>query len=293
MRVVVVLLWLAPAIAVADGAADRDLLVEYRRLASDAARTGNCDPARELATQVKSMDPVFFANEYATDPSIAPCLPPSSPTSTAPVDPAVPQAPPLEAVKPVEAPRVPFYLPVRPAVPPLDGARLLGELVLGGLIGFGGVIVGGFAGAGLCVDDGGDDGGDDFACLGSIVIGGYLVGAVGFGLGVGIVGRSGSQTGSIGAAIGGTVLGGLVSLLSLYSKKDEIIVGAMVSMPILGGIIGFNATRRWRVPSPSVAPIGSLVRLERGSISLGIPFVMHGEQRGIPTTSVPLFSGSF
>lgn len=291
MRAVVVLLWLAPAIAVADGAADRDLLVEYRRLAADAARTGNCDPARELVVQVKSMDPEFFANEYATDPLIAPCLPPpNSPAPIAPVDSGAPLTPPLE---PIEAPRVPFSMPDRPAVPPLDGGRLVGELLLGGLIGFGGVIVGGFAGAGLCVDNGGEDGGDDFACLGSIVIGAYVVGAVGFGLGVGIVGRSGSQTGSIGAAIGGTLLGGLVSLLSLYSNNDELIVGAMVGLPVLGGMIGFNATRRWRNPSPSFAPIGSLVRLDRGGVSLGIPFVTHGEQRGIPTTSVPLFSGSF
>lgn len=293
MRGLVVLLWLAPALAEADAGADRDLLVEYRRLAGDAARTGSCDPARELAAQVKSMDPVFFANEYATDPLIAPCLPPpSSPAPISPVDSGAPLTPPEPPLETVDAPRVPFSMPARPAVPPLDGARLVGELLLGGLIGFGGVIVGGFAGAGLCDANGGDDGGDDFACLGSIVITAYLVGAVGFGLGVGIAGRAGSQTGSIGAAIGGTLLGGLVSLLSLYSKNDEIIVGAMVGMPLLGGMIGFNVTRRWRDPSPSFA-LGSLVRLDRGGVSLGIPLVTHGEQRGIPTTSVPLFSGSF
>lgn len=289
MRAVVVLLWLAPAIAVADGAADRDLLVEYRRLAADAARTGNCDPARELVVQVKSMDPEFFANEYATDPLIAPCLPPpSSPAAIAPVDAPGPLMPPSSQPVLDDAPPPPVYMLDRPLVPPLDGGRLIGELLLGGVIGFGGAIVGGFAGASMC-----SGGSDDFGCVGSILLGGYLVGAVGFGLGVGIVGRAGSQTGSIGAAIGGTLLGGVVSLLSLYSDNDGIVVGAMIGMPVLGGLIGFNLTRRWRAPSPTSTQVGSLVRLDRGGVALGIPFVTHREQRGIPTTSVPLFSGSF
>ena len=293
MRAVVVLLWLAPAIARADEAADRSLLVEYRRLAGEAARTGNCDPARELATQVKSIDPAFFTNEYATDPLIAPCLPPpSSPAAIAPVDTPsrLTPPPPVEHVETVDVPRVPRYLPDRSPVPPLDGGRLIGELFVGSLIGFGGALVGGLAGALLCVDG---DGGGDSICLGSAVIGGYLVGSMSFGLGVAVVGRSGGQTGSTGAAVGGGLLGSLIGLVALFGLADtngEIAVTIGIASPVLGAMIGFNATRRWKDPRPMV---GSLFRLDRGGVSLGIPFVIHGEQRGIPTTSVPLFSGSF
>ena len=292
MRVLVVLLCLVPAVALADGAADRALLVEYRRLAGEAARTGNCDPARELATQVKSLDPVFFANEYATDPLIAPCLlPPSSPAAIAPVDaPAqlTPPRPPVEQVETVEVPRAPSFLPDRPPVPPLHGGRLFGEVVLGSFVGLGGALVGGLVGALLCVGEGGE-----FDCLGSALIGGYVIGSMSFGLGVAVVGRSGSQTGSTGAAVGGGLLGSLIGMVALFGLNNtsaELAVTVVLASPVLGAMIGFNATRRWKDPKPMV---GSLFRLDRGSVSFGIPFVIHGEQRGIPTTSVPLFSGSF
>lgn len=287
MRALLVVLSLVPAVARADQSADRDLLLEYKRLAIEASRTGNCDPARELATQVKSLDPAFFANEYASDPAIASCLPPpSSPAAIAPIDNGAPLTPPSEQ-PPIETPRVPFYLPERPAVPPLDGGRLIGEILLGSVIGFGGVLIGGFAGAGLCSDNGGDD----FACLGSIVAGAYVVGAVGVGIGIGIAGRTGGQTGSIGAAIGGTMLGALISLLSLATDSEQLIAVSLIGGPLAGGLIGFNLTRRWRDPSP--APIGSLLRVSGGGVSLGIPLVTHGEVRGVATTSVPLVSGSF
>ncbi len=62
-----------------------------------------------------------------------------------------------------------------------------------------------------------------------------------------------------------------------------------LSLPMIGALIGFNATRHWDEPPP----VGSVVRLDRGRVSLGVPLVLHTEVGGAPTTTLSLFSGSF
>lgn len=297
MRALVVLVVvLLPIGARADDAtAQRDLVIEYTRIARGAAMGGDCDTARDLAERVRTLDPVFYASEVATDTAIASCLPPpASPAAVAPVEKSAPLPPVLAppGVSPrVDAPpRIP-HPPLQPPAPPLSGGRIVGEIIVGGLLGIVGGLIGGLAGAVVCADGDGE-----FACLGSVIIGGYFGGAAAFGLGVAAVGKSGDQDGSVGAAVLGGVLGAGVGLVSLFALDDGggnegAIVTLFVGAPIVGALFGFNATRRWRAPkSPRV---GSLLRLDGGSVSLGIPVVVHAEQRGVPTTSVSLFSGAF
>jgi hypothetical protein len=278
--------------AQADDAAQRDLLVEYKRIARDAALGGNCEAARELAERVRVLDPAYFAAEVATDPTIAPCLPPpSSPAAVAPVDGAVPIAPPASVAPRVidREPAPPALVPYdRPAVPPLDGGRIIGEILLGGLSAGLGILGGGLIGVAVCADDGGE-----FSCLGSAIVGAYFGGAAMFGLGVYAAGQAGDQTGSLGAAMLGGMLGagvGLGALFALEESSEVLLATFLIGGPVAGALIGFNGTRRWKSAKPAV---GSLFRFDRDGVSLGIPIVIHGEQRGAASTSLTLFSGAF
>ena len=284
-----------------------ELAQSYVVIARDAAAAGTCDVVRDLGAQIQALDPALHARVFVTDPVIAPCLragpPPPAPTPP----PAL--APPAQTLSPPGLPRVtppedddtpparpPIALPRttpavaasldRPATPELSGGRLLGEVLLGGLAGTGGLFVGGLIGAGLCSDDGGD-----FSCLGSVLIGAYIGGVLAVPLGVYAVGASGDQDGSLGSAILGSVLGSAVGFGSLLIG-EELGVALLITGPPIGAMIGFNSSRRWdRAPTPKGT---ALLSLRDGELALGLPLVTRGaDATGAAVTTLTLAGGSF
>lgn len=278
--------------------ASHDLVLEYMRLAQGAATSGDCPTVRELGDRVRALDSQFYISTFIIDPAIATCLPPPSQIpGPAPLAPPVVLTPPgtVEPIapprmQPVSPPLAPPFRPdlmSRPPIPELDGGRIVGEVLLGYLGGFVGILGGGLIGAATCNDS---SSGDEFGCLGPILIGAAIGGTLTMAAGVYVVGSSGNQGGSYAAALGGTVLGGLLGIV-VAAAGDGNSAGALLglSMPMVGALIGFNASRHWDEPPP----VGSLVRLDRGRISLGVPLVLHTEIRGAPTTTLSLVSGSF
>ncbi len=274
MRALVVLLLLLPRAATADDldpTAIHDLVVEYKRLALESASAGACGPARDLSFKVLGLDPAFHAAEFATDPELAPCLQPA-------VHDILPSkvAPPRD-----ERPVVPTHPtePVRGPTPPVRPGRVVAQVFLGGLISLVGAGLGLLAGAVICVDD---------SCEDSALIGAYIGGAIAFGVGAHGIGSLGEQTGSLPATVIGAAVGAGVGLVGLAAPDSnrELGIGLFVGAPIVGALVGFHLTRRWREPKVAV---GSLLYLDRGAISLGVPIVGHADQR----TTLSLLAGSF
>ena len=193
---------------------------------------------------------------------------PAAPNPTA-TDPAAPQQ---RFAPPSLAPRVEPVAPAE-AEPPLDAGRVAGEVAVGAGIGFVALLLGGAVGEGIeC--SGGCPG--DFGGLGGAIVGGAVGGVLGVGVGIYLIGNAGEQTGSFGATLGGTVLGatvgGLVAagMANHGSSLDSAAVVLFAASPFVGGLLGFNLTRRWdraaRAPT-----IGSLVRFDHGTVRAGVP----------------------
>jgi hypothetical protein len=287
MRGVILVLVLLPSFARADDSANRDLAIEYTRLARDAAAAGNCEITRDLGEKVRSLDANHYTAAFVTDEVIAKCLP-----ATSPVPQPTPVAPPTNVAPTPELPEQP---PSRPP-PSLDVSRLFIEIVLGSVASLGGILGGGLLGALVCADDD-----TEFGCLGSAIVGAYVGGSVMFGVGVYLGGADGEQTGSLGMAVLGGLLGaavgilGLVTLGDIHSDAADTAMAVMlVGGPVVGSLIGFNSTRRWtadtaiRRGTPT-----SLLRFDGNGVSVGIPLVLHRDVRGVPTTTFSLVSGSF
>ena len=158
-------------------------------------------------------------------------------------------APPSTVAPRVEPPRA---APSR-GTPPLSAGRLLGEIMVGGLAGIGGAYLGGYIGYATCTDHSGE-----WACVGNVVIGGYLGGIVAMSAGVYAVGSLDDQGGSYGSTLGGALLGSLAGIGIAAVGEDEgpTIVG-LIAMPIAGAIIGFNASRHYDKLSVGVTPTAS------------------------------------
>jgi len=274
-----------------------ELAPSYVVIARDAAAAGTCDVVRDLGAQIQALDPALHARVFVTDPVIAPCLrgaPPPTPAPPPPTlsPPGLPRVTPREdddtppARPPIALPRTAPAVAAsidRPATPELSGGRIIGEVLLGGLAGTGGLFLGGLIGAGLCLDDGGE-----FACLGSVVIGAYIGGVLAVPLGVYAVGASGDQDGSLGSTILGSVLGSALGFGSLLIS-EEIGVALLVTGPPIGAVVGFNRSRRWdqTAGTPRLSVRG-------GDVALGIPLVTRGTSAtGAPVTTLTLLGGSF
>lgn len=274
-----------------------ELAQSYVVIARDAAAAGTCDVVRDLGAQIQALDPALHARVFTTDPVIAPCLraaPPPTPTAPPPPlsPPGLPRVTPREdddtppARTTIALPRITPAVAAsleRPATPELSGGRLVGEVLLGGLAGTGGLFLGGLIGAGLCFDDGGE-----FACLGSVVIGAYIGGVLAVPLGVYAVGASGDQDGSLGSAILGSVLGSAIGFGSLLIG-EELGVALLITGPPIGAMIGFNSTRRW-----DRAPSTALLSVSGGDVALGLPLVTRGaDTTGASITTLTLAGGTF
>jgi hypothetical protein len=152
--------------------------------------------------------------------------------------------------------------------PPLSGGRLIGEVAIGGLFGAGGIVAGAYIGFGL-ETQGGCNG--EFCGLGGAIVGGAAGLAFVTPLGVYLVGSSDGQTGSLGATIGGSVIGTLVGIAAAAgaNENEGLALTFLAAGPIVGSMIGFNATRKY-APGHKAANWMPVASTSRGNTSLGL-----------------------
>jgi hypothetical protein len=180
-------------------------------------------------------------------------------------------------------------MPVCSRTPPLSGGRLGGEILLGGAAGIGGGFLGAVIGAGMTKNN--CQQGQDLCGLGGAIVGGYIGAVLAPPLAVYLVGASGDQTGSAGATFGGALLGGAVGLaagIGVGRENGELGVAVAMAGPVIGAVVGFNLTRRYRADRPTVTA-GSLLRVDDGHLAIGMPIVAGSSQGRF----VSLASGSF
>ncbi|MBI4551401.1 MAG: hypothetical protein HY710_03985 [Candidatus Latescibacteria bacterium] len=124
--------------------------------------------------------------------------------------------------------------------------RIVGELAVGGLSGLAGSVVL----ANMAYQMTGPHRGE-WDGFGAFVLGGLIGTAVGSSLGVYAVGTAGRDNGSYGATLAGSTLGLLTFFLMPGDPDHQSFWFKLYALPTLGGVIGFNATRKTvRAPSP-------------------------------------------
>lgn len=125
--------------------------------------------------------------------------------------------------------------------PPISGGRLVGEFLLGGMAGVVGGIGGAYIGYGLETSGGCND---EWCGIGGLILGGIAGYTLAAPLAVYAVGSSGNETGSLGWTYGGSLIGAGFGLMMLASESEA---GVMLGLaaPVIGSMIGFNATRRY------------------------------------------------
>ncbi|HSK03015.1 MAG TPA: hypothetical protein VK932_17310, partial [Kofleriaceae bacterium] len=239
---------------------DNARLIDHARTARDAARAGKCEVVTELAPEVRALDPAFHDRLFAVDPLIAACM---AVAGTRLV---------LREVR---------------ADPPPSVKRIGGEILLGMVVGTGGALVGALLGSGVCKRS-------SRGCFHARIGSAYVGGIVTIPLGIQAVGASGDQTGSLGAAYLGSLIGGLGGLLMIANGHDEITALGLLFAPPLGAMIGFNATRRYKPRRVRVRVSASLVDWSSGSgPSLGVPIPARVRSDDRTVTSIPLLGGTF
>lgn len=277
---------------------DPALVVQYTRIARDAARVGNCDTARETLEALRAIDPSHDARPV--DPAVALCL------GTNLVHARYLRAAHEAAVagrcahvrdvvelmrlegldaKAVVSTPVLACLVARPrevtadppdSVPPLSLSRIVGGIAVGTVFAIPGLYVGLYAGAVL----------SPVRSLEAAIWSAYAGGVLGVTFGVYAVGVVGNQTGSFGATLAGALVGGVAGIVLTYSADGAGALAALVT-PYVGALAGFHLTRRYE--SRAIPRVGSLVTRTNDRWSLGIPLVVHAEH----ATTFSLVSGSF
>jgi len=138
--------------------------------------------------------------------------------------------------------------------------RIGGEFAAGGAGGFIVGIIGGGIGARL------DNSNDCF--WGSCLFPGFLIGyPIGAAAGVYLIGNIGNETGSFWATLGGSILGWILALEVIDTSSHDW--GLILVAAPIGGIIGFNLTRRHDLPLSETV----LINFREGRMSLDVPTV--------------------
>lgn len=248
--------WLAPASAHADEEpVPSPLLLAYTRSARDAAAAGHCAMAREIGARVSALDSAYHRETFATDPVISGCQP-------------------REAVP---APASVIVTEPDPMPPTRTVRQVVAGTLIGALVGAGGFV----AGFKLCLDDKGE-----FSCLGTALLGGAVGISLGAAIGVNTIGSTEQVSGSFGWTLAGAVIGEAIGFAVTVASQG-ILFPALLVGPVVGASIAFDRTRSLDASSLRA---GSLLRIDDHRVSVGIPLVTHGEQRG---TTVWLLAGSF
>lgn len=124
--------------------------------------------------------------------------------------------------------------------------RIVGELAVGGLSGFVGSLVLSTTAYHMTGPHQGEWDG-----FGAFVIGGLIGTMVGSSLGVYAIGTAGRDNGSYGATLAGSTLGLLTFFLMPGDPDHQSFWFKLYALPTLGGVIGFNATRKTALTPPT------------------------------------------
>jgi len=185
--------------------------------------------------------------------------------STAAAQPAL--SPPGET-PPIETPR--------PSAPALDSSTITGQILLGGVLGFGAGIAGGYVTYSLACGDHDCSGGGAAAVL----IGAYASASLGIAGGTILVGNNGSAEGSFGAAYGGALLGGLAGIAGAAIVDKTLGYGHDDAKPLLettavvggwigGSLVGYYLTRHWKASS-ELANLRPTFRADSHGMAFGV-----------------------
>ena len=149
--------------------------------------------------------------------------------------------------------------------PPVKTETLALEFLCGGACGFVGSIVCGYAGYALSQPD------DEwFSGLAGAAIGLMVGNIVGSSLGVYWVGTAGDHTGSYKASLLGSIIGIIPGIAGAAIDVPAIGYIFFYGFPTLGGMIGFNHTRRYESSTPSGTAV---INIHNNQLSLSAPYV--------------------
>lgn len=165
----------------------------------------------------------------------------------------------------------------RDNMPPLDSEKVTKEFLLGGLLGLSGAAFMGYSGETLDLII--LDNQSDVIGLGPFVgaSAGYIIGAA---TGVYVIGDTGNETGSFLASILGATAGigtflGLLRAMDIIGVEmkyaEDIGQLALLVAPSLGATIGFNLTRRYRIPFSETTT--ALINFVDGRVCIAVPSI--------------------
>ena len=125
--------------------------------------------------------------------------------------------------------------------PPVSFSRITSEILFGSICGLAGVLVGGAGGLALAGDESGES-----ETYGAIFIGALAGWSVGNALGIYVVGSAEDQAGSFPMTLLGSAAGAAIVVMSIAALDPDhpAFLVAAASLPLAGGIVGFNLTRR-------------------------------------------------
>ena len=159
--------------------------------------------------------------------------------------------------------------------PDLDNGTITGQVLLGGVLGLGGMLAGGYLTYSLaCTSNDCSDG-----AIAAVLIGGYAGGSLGIAAGTHLVGNNATAEGSFGAAFGGALLGGVAGFGAAaivdktlgYSHDDAralLETTAVVGGWIGGSLVGYYMTRHWK--TSALADVRPTVRADSHGMAFGI-----------------------
>lgn len=128
-----------------------------------------------------------------------------------------------------------------------------GRVVLESLGGIGGAVVGGLVGTGIGLAVFGDDG--EFGGLAAAIVGGIPGTAIGLPTGIYLTGEAWGGDGNYWATWGGVLAGSVVPFIVSYSMlgddpSDALMVFLWGTLPLAGGVIGYELSQRDPAPAP-------------------------------------------
>jgi hypothetical protein len=173
--------------------------------------------------------------------------------------------------------------------PPLEPGNVVTQVVYGG----GMSLLGGIVGTGVAFarcKQAGNNQTTGEECLDDIVVGSFIGGSLAFSFGVFLGGDTPERTGSILATLGGGFAGAALGGAGAYLLRDSpgAVATLLIVPTVVGSVVGFNLTRRWRQPMVPMR-VGSLLHVDGERVSLGIPLIVPGETGATGS----LFSGRF
>lgn len=174
-------------------------------------------------------------------------------------------------------PIAPTSEPAMPrTAPELDGSTITGQVLLGGVLGLGGGIAGGYLTYSLaCGTHDCSDG-----AIAAVLIGAYASASFGIAGATYLVGNNATAEGSFGAAFGGALLGGFAGIAGAAivdktlgynhdSARAFLETTAVAGGWIGGSLVGYYLTRHWK-PSAQLAGLRPTFRADAQGMAFGI-----------------------